>query len=179
MSLVTASEAAESRLPPRSGVSLDGVLECPAELGARDDPDCLESRPPATVSAWSSMLKDGMGGLRIGLEGESVCASAAWGGGIGGRSRAGAAEDCSAIVWRSVMLFLLPASRSSSRWRNRRCGWMRKEWAGGTRLRNNCERLRCNAEEALQSVGRVCCQSAPVLQRGMLGAAAGCKTCMR
>jgi hypothetical protein len=62
MSLVTATEAPESLLPPMSGVSLDGVLEWPAELCVRDDPDCLESRPPATVSACSSMLKDGIGG---------------------------------------------------------------------------------------------------------------------
>jgi hypothetical protein len=61
MSLVTASEAAES-------LSRDGVLEWPTELGVRDDPDCLESRPPAAVSAWSSMLKDGIGGLRMPLE---------------------------------------------------------------------------------------------------------------
>lgn len=77
MSLVTASE------PPMSGVSLDGVLEWPTELGARDDPDCLESRPPATVSACSLKLKDGTGGLRARLE--SLGTSAADVEGIGGR----------------------------------------------------------------------------------------------
>lgn len=102
MSLVTASEAAESRLPPRSGVSLDGVLEWPAELCVNDEPDCLDSRPPATVSVCSSMLKDGIGGLRVGLELEVVCASLAWGGGTGGRSRMCAAEADSAIVWQCV-----------------------------------------------------------------------------
>lgn len=97
MSLVTASEAPESLLPPMSGVSLDGVLEWPSELGVRDEPDCLEPRPPATVSACPSMLKDGTGGLRMELD--SVCASVAWGGRIGGRPRVGAGGVGSAIVW--------------------------------------------------------------------------------
>lgn len=98
MSLVTASEAAESPLPPMSGVSREGVLEWPTELGVSDDPDCLESRPPACVSACSSMLKDGIGGLRLLPEAafDSECASA-WDGGIGGRSLVGAAEAGSAI----------------------------------------------------------------------------------
>ncbi len=108
MSLVTASEAAEaaeSRLPLRSGVSLDGVREWPTELVVREDPDCLESRPPSVVSACSSMLKDGIGGLRIGAW--SLCASTAWGGEIGGRSRADAAEVGSAIA-RYVLRPYLP-----------------------------------------------------------------------
>jgi hypothetical protein len=53
MSLVTG--------PTRSGVSLDCVLECAAELTANEDPDCRESRPPADVSSCSSILKEGIG----------------------------------------------------------------------------------------------------------------------
>lgn len=80
MSLVTASEAleaVESLLPPMSGVSLDGVLEWPTEpeLGVREEPDCLESRPPAAVSSCPPILKEGIGGLRVMLD--SVCTSAA------------------------------------------------------------------------------------------------------
>lgn len=48
-----------------SGVSLDGVLEWPSELGVSDDPDCLDSRPPATVSSCSSILKEGIVGCAI------------------------------------------------------------------------------------------------------------------
>lgn len=40
--------------------SREAVLECSAELWANDEPDWRESRPPATVSSCSSMLKEGM-----------------------------------------------------------------------------------------------------------------------
>jgi hypothetical protein len=33
-----------------SGVSREGVLEWPSELWLKEEPDCLESRPPAGVS---------------------------------------------------------------------------------------------------------------------------------
>lgn len=103
MSLVTASEAAKSLLSSISGISRDGVLEWPTELGVRDEPDCLESRPPATVSACSSMLKDGIGGLRVPPEvGLDSVYALAWEGGIGGRSRVGAAEVDSAMICRCV-----------------------------------------------------------------------------
>lgn len=52
-----------------SGVSREGVLEWPSELWLKEEPDCLESRPPA-VSWCSVMLKEGVeewrtaGGLR-------------------------------------------------------------------------------------------------------------------
>jgi hypothetical protein len=52
-----------------SGVSREGVLEWPSELGLKEEPDCLESRPP-TGSWCSVMVKDGVeecrtvGGLR-------------------------------------------------------------------------------------------------------------------
>lgn len=105
MSLVTASEPADSWLLPMSGVSLEGVLEWLTELGERDDPDCLDSRPPATVSACSSMLKDGIGGLRLWRE--SICSLEAWGGGIGGRSRVGAVAVGEAIVRQGVAPFFL------------------------------------------------------------------------
>jgi hypothetical protein len=54
----------------RSGVSREGVLEWPSELWLKEDPDCLESRPPAAVWLCSVMLKEGVeecravGGLR-------------------------------------------------------------------------------------------------------------------
>lgn len=60
ISLVTAIEFPELLLSPMSDMSLDGVLEWPVELGVAD-PDCLESRPPATASSCSLMLKEGIG----------------------------------------------------------------------------------------------------------------------
>jgi hypothetical protein len=75
----------------------------------RDDPDCLESRPPAVVSAWSSMLKDGIGGLRMPPEAafDSECALA-WEEGIGGKSLVGAAEAGSVIFVDAMRRFLEP-----------------------------------------------------------------------
>lgn len=88
MCLVTATALLKSLFPPMSDISLEGVLEWPTELGV-SEPDCRESRPPASVSAWSSILKDGMGagtGLR----------------GIGGRPFVGGAEGGSAILQEKV-----------------------------------------------------------------------------
>jgi hypothetical protein len=62
MSFVTGMELPKSRFVLISGVSREGVLECPPELGERDDPDNLESRPPSTASSCSFILKEGIGG---------------------------------------------------------------------------------------------------------------------
>lgn len=62
MSRVTGDDCPDSLYTPMSGVSLEGVLECPLELGLKEEPDCLEMRPPSTVSSCSSMLNDGIGG---------------------------------------------------------------------------------------------------------------------
>jgi hypothetical protein len=65
ISLVTGIEFPESLFAPMSDVSLEGVLEWPSELWLKDEPDCLESRPPAIVS---SMLKEGIDGCRAVLD---------------------------------------------------------------------------------------------------------------
>jgi hypothetical protein len=100
ISLVTGTEFPESLFAPMSGVSLEGVLEWPSELWLKEDPDCLESRPPAIVSLCSSMLKEGIEGCRAVLDtglrcwellarsNSGRCASAC--GGIGGNALNGA-----------------------------------------------------------------------------------------
>jgi hypothetical protein len=111
ISFVTGIEFPESRFLLISGVSREGVLECPAELGERDDPDSLESRPPAIASSCSSILKEGIGGccaalgidLRRGelLEGlerfESTCSCMSVGG-SGGKALPNGTEVVSAIL---------------------------------------------------------------------------------
>jgi hypothetical protein len=62
ISLVTGNGVPAFLFSLISGVSREGVLEWPAELGANDDSDSLESRPPAPVSSCSSILKEGIGG---------------------------------------------------------------------------------------------------------------------
>jgi hypothetical protein len=113
MSFVTGNELPESRLCWMSGVSRECVLEWLAELGEKDDPDSLESRPPATVSWCSSILKDGIGGCCATLDTgfwrrellersgrfESNC-SAASVGGIGGSALFCGTEAVSAMMWR-------------------------------------------------------------------------------
>ncbi len=111
MSLVTGIEFPELLLSIISGVSLDGVLECPKELGVTD-PDCLESRPSPTMSSCSSILKEGIGGLCTLATGfrrsellerlerlESICsADVVSFGGTGGRPLRGTAGSVSAIA---------------------------------------------------------------------------------
>jgi len=110
ISLVTGIEFPESLLLPISGVSREGVLEWPAELGECDDPDSLESRPPAMASSCSFILKDGIGywpasgiGLRRResrerLEWFALGGSAVSSGGIGGSALLGAVDIASAIA---------------------------------------------------------------------------------
>jgi hypothetical protein len=108
MSFVMGIEFTESRFLLISGVSREGVLECPAELGERDDPDSLESRPPATASSCSSILKEGIGGCCATFGAgswrgwlperlESNCSRVS-GGGSGGSALLGGAEVVSAIM---------------------------------------------------------------------------------
>jgi hypothetical protein len=111
MSFVTGIELPESLFLVMSGVSRDGVLECPAELGERDDPDSLESRPPATASSCSFMLKEGIGGycatFGTGLRRRELLERLEWfestcsrvsAGGSGGKALLGAAEVVSAML---------------------------------------------------------------------------------
>jgi len=104
ISFVTGIEVPESLLLPMSGVSRDGVLEWPAELGEKDDSDSLESRPPAAVSSCSFMLNEGIGGCcatpDTGLR--CTCGLSRSAGGSGGRALwGGGAGAVSAIVQRS------------------------------------------------------------------------------
>lgn len=123
MSLVTGIALPESLLLPVSGVSREVALECPTELGENDDPDCLESRPPAIASSCSFILNEGIEcwdaprtGLRRKeslerLEWSSLCVPGDSAGGIGGRALLGAAGTASAIalplpsskIWRVVL----------------------------------------------------------------------------
>lgn len=115
ISLVTGIGFSEFLLSPMSGVSLEGDLECPVELGVID-PDCLESRPPTTVFSCLLTLKEGIveycamsgTGLRCRelmerfarferLEAE-CSAESTCGGGMGGRALVDAADIVSAIA---------------------------------------------------------------------------------
>lgn len=58
---MTGMELPESLCFPISGVSREGVLECPSELNASEEPDCLESRP-FTASSCLLKWKEGIGG---------------------------------------------------------------------------------------------------------------------
>jgi hypothetical protein len=108
MSFVMGIEFVESRFMLISGVSREGVLECPAELGERDEPDNLESRPPAAASSCSSILKEGIGGYCATFGADSCWAwlpgrresncSRVSGGGSGGSALLGGAEVVSAIM---------------------------------------------------------------------------------
>jgi hypothetical protein len=103
-----------------SGVSRDGVLECPAELGERDDPDSLESRPPATASSCSSILKEGIEGWCVVFDTGFRCSrlldrlewfgatGSGSSGDMGGRVLFGGVEVAWAIVLR-VPIFSLPS----------------------------------------------------------------------